>query len=165
MPDDRLLLDLKCPARGVWFYILVTSPPLTAVLGLLIWGRHETQQQVLLLAVLAICFSLPAAQSIQERVQVDHSVVRTRYLGWWRVRPLPKAVKFRRSLAVRPYDGIARSLLNAPTGIEIVEGATGMVITEIGSDLLAGMPESEYSRLLKHLNHAITQRASREMRP
>jgi hypothetical protein len=165
MLDGRLLLDLRCPSRGVWFYLLTTGPGLAAVLGILFWGRQETKYHSAILVALAICFSLPGVQSIQERVQVDHSTVRTRYLGFWRVRRLPKVVKFRPSLVRRRHDGIARSLLRAPEGIEIVDGATGRVITEIGFDLLAGMPDPEYRKLLKSLNHAVTQRFSREMRP
>jgi hypothetical protein len=136
----------------------ITVPLVGLVLTFFLAGWNDTPEQTVLLAVLGVCFSLPAVQELQERVQVSRGTARTRYLGVWWEKALPRNICFRPAADSSRYVAIARACLAAPASIGIIDAATGRHVSVIGFDLLAGMPDAEYVAMIERLNRAVEQR-------
>jgi hypothetical protein len=158
MMDDRdMLLDRTCPLRGRVAVLVMTLPPVALVLTLFLAGWNRTREQTILLAILGVCFSVPAIQEFQERVQVFRLRIRKRYLGLWWERQLPSKIRFEPAEDLNPYGAIARAWLKAPPSIAIIDSATRRQVSLIGFDLLAGMTDAEYNLMLRQLNRSVQQ--------
>jgi hypothetical protein len=156
--DQGVLFDRTPPLRAKLLCVGLTVPLVGLVLTFLLAGWNDTREQTILLAVVGVCFSLPALQELQERVQVSRLTARTRYLGVWWEKSLPRNIHFRPAVDLNRYAGIARACLAAPASIGIIDQATGRQVSVIGFDLLAGMPEAEYVAMIERLNRAVEQR-------
>jgi hypothetical protein len=145
------VLDLRCPARAVIFYVVCGLITVGPVLTFFLAGWNDTREQTILLALLGFVFALCPVHGLQQRVQVSRGAIRTRYFGWWRTTELSRSVRFKRLPDRKRYAGLARTLLSAPPSIGAMD-PSGRKMAEIGFDMLAGMGKAEYSALLGRLN-------------
>ena len=118
---------------------VMVAPLVGLVFAFFLAGWNDTREQTLLLCVLGVCFSLLAVQELQKRVQVSRRMTRTRYLGVWCERALPRNIRFQPAKDSSGYEAIARACLAAPPSIGIVDRARGRQVSVIALDLLAGM--------------------------
>jgi hypothetical protein len=152
MADGDLVLDLRWPKRTVLFILACCGVVwVPACIGLFSGWYQETNERVIAGVVALVFVGLPILM-LQERVQISRTSIRTRSFGYWRRRDLPQVVAFKRMPDLNGAARMARGWLDAPPNILIWDVAANRLVDYVRSEMLAGMSEADYERLLERLN-------------